>query len=63
MLEANSKTDVTLKLRGLDEYYKLRGIEGKPSIKRQERTFILGLVSALASEASYNDTLEIKYVK
>lgn len=62
-LEANSPdADVTLKLRNLDEYYTLRGIKGNAAKEREERTFILGYVSAVASEASVRDTLEIKYV-
>ena len=63
MLEANSDEDVTLNLRGLDDYYKLRGITGNEKQEREERTFILTFVSAIASEASRNDTLQVKYVR
>ncbi len=62
-LEANSPDeDVTLKLRNLNFYYKTRGIEGIEAKEREERTFILGFVSSIASEASTRDTLVVKYV-
>lgn len=62
-LEANSPSDdITLNLRGLKEYYELRGISGNESKEREERTFILGFVSSIASEASERDTLIVKYV-
>lgn len=62
-LEANSPDDdVTLKLRNLDEYYNLRGIKGMEKNEREERTFLLGFISSIASETSTKDTLEIKYV-
>lgn len=63
MLESNSEEDVTLNLRGLDDYYKARGIEGNEKQEREERTFILTFVSAIASEASKNDTLQVRYIK
>lgn len=63
MLEANSEDDVTLKLRGLDDYYEVRGISENEKQQREERTFLLGFISAVASEASRRDTLEVKYVK
>lgn len=62
-LEANSSTDITLNLVGLQEYFFLRGILGDDEKERQERTFILGFVSAIASEASLRDTLVVKYVQ
>ena len=62
MLEANSEDDVTLKLKGLQEYYLIRGIFGNEQQERTERTFILGFISSIASEASKRDTLEVKYV-
>ena len=61
-LEANSEEDITLKLRGLDQYYKFRGIEGNEKQQREERTFILGFASSIAAEASERDTLEVKFV-
>jgi hypothetical protein len=62
-LEANSPDeDVTLKLRNLDFYYKTRGIVGDEAKEREERTFILGFVSSIASEVSTRDTLVVKYV-
>jgi hypothetical protein len=62
-LEANSpEEDVTLKLRGLDVYYEDRGITGDESREREERTFLLTFISSIASEASKNDTLIVKYV-
>lgn len=61
-LEANSQDDITLKLRGLDQYYKFRGIEGNEKQEREERTFILGFVTSIAAEASERDTLEVKFV-
>lgn len=63
-LEANSQEeDVTLKLRNLKEYYKLRNIAGDEKKEREERTFLLGFISSVAGEASVRDTLEIKYVE
>lgn len=63
-LEANSPNeDVTLNLRGLDEYYAQRGIAGNEKKEREERTFLLGFISSVASEASVRDTLLVKYVK
>lgn len=61
-LEANSEDDATLNLRGLDKYYIIRNIAGDSKKEREERTFILGFVSAIASEASKRDTLVVKYV-
>jgi len=61
--EANSDLDVTLKLRGLEEYYQKRGVLGNPKQENEERIFMLGFVTAIAAEASKNDTLEVKYVK
>jgi hypothetical protein len=63
MLEANTEEDVTLNLKGLEDYYQVRGIAGNAKQEREERTFLLGFVTAVASEASKNDTLEVKYVK
>ena len=62
MLESSSEEDVTLKLRGLSEYYLIRGILGNEKQERTERTFILGFVTSVAAEASERDTLEVKYV-
>lgn len=62
-LEANAgDSDVTLQLRGLEEYYKIRGIFDNEYQKREERTFIIGFVSAVAGEVSRRDTLVVKYV-
>ncbi len=61
MLESSSKEDATLLLRGLDDYYIQRGIKGNAKLERQERTFVLGFISSVASEASERDTLVIKY--
>lgn len=63
MLETSQDGDATLKLRGLKDYYNLRGITGNEKLERQERTFLLGFVSSVASEASRNDTLIVKYVE
>lgn len=63
MLEANSEDDVTLRLRGLEDYYKVRGIAGNPQREREERTFLLGFITSVASEASKRDTLEVKYAR
>lgn len=63
MLEANSDDDVTIKLRGLDKYYETRGIAGMKIREREERTFLLGFITSVASEASKKDTLEVKYVR
>lgn len=61
--EANSTDDdITLNLWALDIYYEFRGISGNEDKKREERTFLLGFVSATASEASSRDTLVVKYV-
>ena len=62
MLEANSEQDITLKLRGLEDYYKVRGIENDEKRQREERTFLLGFITSVAAEASSRDTLEVKYV-
>lgn len=61
MLEANSEEDVTLQLKGLKEYYLIRGILGDEKQERTERTFILGFVTSVAAEASDRDTLQVKY--
>ncbi len=62
-LEANSPDDdITLKLRNLDTYYENRNIRGMDKQEREERTFLLGYISAVAAEASVRDTLEVKYV-
>jgi hypothetical protein len=63
MLEANTDGDATLNLRGLDDYYKIRNIEENEKQQREERTFLLGFISAIAAEASKRDTLEVKYVR
>lgn len=63
MLESVSEEDITLNLRGLDDYYKIRGIVGNEKQAREERTFILTFVSAVASEVSKNDTLKVSYVR
>lgn len=63
MLEGNSKLDVTLNLRGLEFYNLARGISDSEKQMREERIFILGFVSAIAAEASRNDTLNVAYVK
>ena len=63
MLENNSEDDVTLKLIGLDDYYSKRNIAEDEKQKREERTFLLGFITSVASEASTKDTLEVKYVR
>lgn len=62
MLESTFEEDITLKLKGLKEYYLIRGILGKDKQERTERTFILGFITSIAAEASERDTMEIKYV-
>jgi len=63
-LEANSPDeDITLNLINLNEYYRLRGIEGNLGKEREERTFLLGFISSLAGEASNRDTLIVKFAK
>lgn len=62
-MEANSQEDITLLLKGLDEYYTIRGIKGNGKQEREERTFILGFASSVAGEASNKDTLVVKYVQ
>lgn len=62
-LEANSPDkDVTLSLKGLNNYYSLRNIAGNLDKEREERTFLLGFISSIAGEASKRDTLVVKYV-
>lgn len=62
-LEFNSpKEDITLNLINLQKYYDIRGITGNEKQEREERTFLLGFVSAIASEASVRDTLVVKFV-
>lgn len=62
MLEANRDEDITLNLKGLKEYYLIRGILGNAEQERTERTFILGFVTSVAAETSLRDTLQVKYV-
>jgi hypothetical protein len=62
MLEANSDNDTTLKLKGLQQYYNVRGIYQLADREREERTFLLGFITAVAAEASRRDTLEVKFV-
>jgi hypothetical protein len=63
MLEANIEDDITLQLRGLEDYYILRKVDKNKKQEREERTFLLGFISSVASEASKRDTLEVKYVR
>lgn len=59
----NAEEDSTLNLIGLDKYFEIRGILGNERQMREERTFLIGFISAEAMEASRNDTLVVKYVQ
>lgn len=62
-LEFNSpKEDITLNLINLNKYYEIRGVVDNEKQGREERTFLLGFISAIASEASVRDTLVVKFV-
>lgn len=62
MLEANSNQDITLFVRNLEEYFKLRNVNDDEKQKREEKLFLMTFITREALEASKCDTLVVKFV-
>lgn len=60
-MEKAWEDDPTIAIFNLEKYFELRNIQENEASKREEKTFILGFVSAVAMEASTRDTLIVRY--